>query len=694
MGEERKSKSKILIADDSEMNRSILADMLGNEFEILEAEDGVEAVAMLQKRGVEISLLLLDIMMPEMDGFDVLAIMNKNHWIEDIPVIMISAENSSSYVERAYEMGVTDYISRPFDALVVHRRVVNTIMLYAKQKKLVGMVTDQIYEKEKSNSLMIEILSHIVEFRNGESGLHVLHISTMTELLLKTLMRKTDVYHLTVRDVSLISLASALHDIGKIIIPENILNKPGKLTKEEFEVMKTHAMVGATMLMRLPSHQEEPLVKVAYEICRWHHERYDGKGYPDGLKGEEIPISAQIVSVADVYDALTSERVYKKALSHEKALDMILGGECGAFSPLLMECLLDTADEIREELKVSSPNTNTRREMRSISLEMLQHEELSASERTLQLLEHERTKYQFFASMSKEIQFEFTSVPPMLTVSEWGARELGVNEVIMDPLQNERILDIFGSDKLKKFIAVLKNTTVEQPTVQMDMEIKLKDEIRWSRFICRVTWSSDETPRFMGFIGKVVDIHEEHMQIADLKRQASHDALTGLLNHSFARQQIIKQLEENPDREYALLIIDLDYFKTANDRCGHLFGDQVLQYVADMLRRSIRSGDIAARVGGDEFLIFLEYKAELEAVVNRIYTMVTGEYQGFPISLTMGVAQSSVTGQDYDTLFHHADQALYAGKRAGRGRFSIYDDSMKDMLSVLSPIDDEGKQRS
>ena len=298
-------KEKILIADDSAMNRAILTEMLGDGYEILEAENGRQAVAILQS-ATDIDLLLLDIMMPEMDGFEVLAMMNKYHWIDEVPVIMISAENASSYVERAYDLGATDYISRPFDMAVVRRRVINTLMLYAKQKRLVRLVAEQVYEKEKSNSTMINILSHIVEFRNGESGMHVLHIQTATDILLHTLVQKTDKYHLTAADISLISTASALHDIGKINIPESILNKPGRLTKEEFEVMKTHTTIGSEILEKLPFQQESDLVKTAYAICRWHHERWDGRGYPDGLKGEQIPIAAQVVSMADVYDALTS----------------------------------------------------------------------------------------------------------------------------------------------------------------------------------------------------------------------------------------------------------------------------------------------------------------------------------------------------------------------------------------------------
>ena len=300
----------ILVADDSDMNRFMLRNMLEESYDIIEAEDGLQAVELLQKQDTEISLVLLDIVMPNMDGFGVLAAMNKNQWIESTPVIMISAENTQSYIERAYELGVTDYISRPFDVMVVRQRVINTIMLYAKQKRLVAMVADQIYQKEKSNNLMISILSHIVEFRNAESGLHVIHIQTMTEILLKCLAGKTNKYKLDREKINLISMASALHDVGKIAIPTEVLNKPGRLTKEEFEVIKQHPVYGADMLRDVPG-QGEPLVKYAYEICRWHHERYDGRGYPDGLAGEEIPISAQVVALADVYDALTSERVYR-----------------------------------------------------------------------------------------------------------------------------------------------------------------------------------------------------------------------------------------------------------------------------------------------------------------------------------------------------------------------------------------------
>ncbi len=683
-------KEKILIVDDSELNRAILADMLGEEYDIVEAENGLEGVGILQKMGTELSLVLLDIVMPEMDGFGVLDTMHQNHWIDDIPVIMISAESGSSHIERAYELGVTDFIARPFDALIVHRRVVNTILLYAKQKKLVGMVADQIYEKERQGNLMIDILSHIVEFRNGESGLHVLHVRTLTELLLHRLSQKTDRYRLTPGDISIITTASSLHDIGKIAIDENILNKPGKLTEEEFTVMKTHTTVGADMLENLPIHQHDPLVKVAYQICRWHHERYDGRGYPDGLQGDDIPISAQVVALADVYDALTSVRVYKPPFPHGEAVQMILDGKCGTFNPLLLECLQENSEIIRSGLTGDTQAQRDQREMRNISQEMHRYEELTASERTLQLLEHERMKYSFFAAMTQEIQFEYTASPAMVTISAWGAEKLGLGETVMDPLHNEGVLALMDPEWVQGLSNALHSTCPDQPVVSYDCQLNLNGETRWYRIVARAIWSADEPARYTGAIGKAIDIHDSRMKLHALEQMASHDTLTGLLNHAYAKKRILERIEGRPTASFALAIFDLDHFKSANDTYGHSFGDHVLTYVAEKLRQSIRGGDIAARVGGDEFLIFLEHKGDVEPVVSRIFESLCGTYEDFTISVSMGIAPTALVGCDYDTLFHAADQALYTVKRGGRGRYRFYDETMKQMLSVISPIDDGG----
>lgn len=387
-------KYRILVVDDSEMNREILSEILSEEYDIIEADSGDTCIDMLRKYETGISLVLLDIVMPGMDGFGVLNYMNRHHYLEDIPVIMISSEDSAEIVRRAYEMGVSDYINRPFDAGVVHRRVYNTIKLYAKQRRLITLITNQVYEKEKNNRMMVGILSQIVEFRNGESGSHVLNINIFTGMLLESLVQKTDKYNITWSERLLITTASALHDIGKIGIDDKILNKPGRLTDEEFKIMQNHTIIGASILENMGSYQDEELMKVAYQICRWHHERYDGKGYPDGLKGDEIPISAQVVSLADVYDALVSERVYKKAYSHEKAIEMIINGECGCFNPILLECLLDIQDRIKRKMKASTPENNP----------------FQKREKKAELKEFENAKEDFMDVVSKNMEKEYSNL--------------------------------------------------------------------------------------------------------------------------------------------------------------------------------------------------------------------------------------------------------------------------------------------
>ena len=344
-------KPLVLIVDDSEMNRVILNEMLKDEYCILEADNGRAALDMVDRYGDELSLVLLDIIMPGISGFEVLADLSRRSGIDNLPVIMISSEDSDDMVLRAYELGASDYINRPFDSRVVRRRVSNTIRLYAKQRRLTNLLSQQYNERVKNSRMLIDIMAGVMELRNGESGRHVTNIEKLTELLLGCLVQRSGTVSLDNEERSTIALASALHDIGKMSIDDAILNKPGRLTPEEFEIMKTHTTIGADMLLKLGSHHAgNALMEYAYQIARWHHERWDGKGYPDGLKGDDIPIAAQVVSVADVYDALTSVRVYKDAIPHKEAIQMILDGKCGTFNPLLLDCLLEVQDQIAETL--------------------------------------------------------------------------------------------------------------------------------------------------------------------------------------------------------------------------------------------------------------------------------------------------------------------------------------------------------
>ena len=494
---------KILIVDDAPINRMLLSDMLEDSYDIVEAENGLQAVSILERSAQDFALVLLDIVMPELDGFGVLAYMNKNHWINDLPVIIISSETVPVIVRRAYQLGVSDFLGRPFDTEIVRQRVNNTILLYAKQRRLEGIVADQIYEKEKTKNLMVSILSHIVEFRNGESGLHVLHITTITEMLLKALAKKTDRYHLTTELISLISSASALHDVGKISIPNEIINKPGRLTREEFEVIKTHAAVGADMLTTLPIHTDEPLLKAAYSICRWHHERYDGKGYPDGLAGDDIPIGAQVVALADVYDALTSERCYKRAYTHDEALTMIINGECGSFNPLLLDCLTELGDALPRELGILSLSRH-HIDQDAVRAELALREPNSVSSIGFKQIQIEREKYRFVVDVLPEGIFSYNRDHDVLTLSPKAAMDLELSEVISAPLENAAFRTVFGETFLETAMALADGTTREAPDFTITGIRRDKGQERPVTFRCRSIWIDDE-PACCGLMGQILE---------------------------------------------------------------------------------------------------------------------------------------------------------------------------------------------
>lgn len=688
MDENRFDKQKILIADDSEINRSILADMIGEEYEILEAENGKKALDIIAENSQTISLILLDIVMPETDGFGVLAAMNENHYIESIPVIMISAESRPELIEKAYNLGVTDFINRPFDMMIVRHRVVNTILLYSKQQRLARLVAKQIYEKERQSSIMIEILSHIVEFRNGESGSHVRRVKVFTRILLERLCEVSDKYNFTNKQIETIAIASALHDIGKISIDEKILNKPGKLTPEEFEKIKMHSVVADKMLEELSVYDTDlSLIKTAREICRWHHERYDGKGYPDGLKGDEIPISAQIVALADVYEALTSDRVYKKAITHSEAVQMIVDGKCGAFNPEIIKCLIDTQYVLKHQIEMSAKTISENDVMQSVVDEILRHEDLKASTRTFRLLEDERRKHEFFAVLTDEVQFEFVVSPPCLKFTSFGAEKLCLSEYVDDPFNNAEILSVISTEDLSKIKDAIMMTTSEYADTKVECNLNVKNEKRWYRIYMRSLWSGNDCEKLVGVIGKIIDIHDSLVKINNLKLTALSDTLTGILNHSGAKTKICERIQSSPNKNYVLAIFDLDRFKEANDKYGHMFGDKVLCHTAHKLRKNMRNEDIVARVGGDEFLIFFEYSGNPEQIIQRVFTSLCSKFEHFDISVSMGIAATENIGYEYDDLFKAADKALYYVKRNKRGDYRFYDDSMNSMFSVLSDIE-------
>ncbi len=352
-------RNKILIIDDADFNRDMLKVLLEDDYDIEEAGDGKQAIITLQEKWNQIDAVLLDLQMPVMDGYAVIECMKQNGWMKKIPVLIITSERSAETEKKCFELGVSDFVQKPFDSGIVKNRIKNMVELFNYKNSLEDKVEEQTatlkiknqmleaktQKLHETNDRIVEILGTVVEYRNLESGEHIKRVKSFTKVLAQQLKERYPEYGLTDEMIKTIEAASALHDVGKIAIPDKILLKPGRLTEEEFEYMKSHTTRGFDMLNTLEDMWEDDYRKICYEICRHHHERYDGKGYPDGLKGEEIPISAQIVSVADVYDALVSERVYKNAFSKEEAFHMIINGECGIFSPKIMECFRQVKDK-------------------------------------------------------------------------------------------------------------------------------------------------------------------------------------------------------------------------------------------------------------------------------------------------------------------------------------------------------------
>lgn len=676
---------KILIVDDAEINRDILSDMLSDNYYIMTASDGVEAIEIIE-RNPFIDLILLDINMPKMNGLEVLQALQKQSFTDKTPIIMISGDNSDETINRCYDLGATDYIKRPFDIRQLKRRVENTLMVYSNKKYLESLVVSQIYEKEKYNTQMLEIISDIVALQNGESGIHTINIRTITNKLLEVISETYPELNISSNDIYLAATASALHDIGKILIPQEILNKPGKLTEEEFNIMKEHTMHGYNLLKQSSGYDTSELMQTAAQICRWHHERYDGKGYPDGLEGDEIPLVAQVVGLADAYDALTSNRCYKSAYSCEEAINMIVSGQCGAFNPEFVECLLKIKDKLikTEDGRMAYDSFNIT-EIESIKSTFSKTKALSINNKTAEILERERTKNQFFAELSDDIRFEYSFATDILNITEYGKNKLGLKSTTPHPLTNEEAPD-YIRDISNKVLKLLENASKENPKFNMDYHLKSKEEDVWYRIIGIALFEEDSISHIMG---KLTNINEEKNKIMVLEKRANNDSMTGLLNKPFAEKKISKILEDkrNSDKKYLLAMIDLNKFKEINDTYGHDVGDEVIIHVAEKLKQITRATDIVSRFGGDEYVLFIEYKSNPTKITNRILEYLAGTYKNIPIGLSMGVTLRTNGETSYEELFKQADTAMYAMKKIGISGCRYFEASMELSHSILTDID-------
>lgn len=690
-------KRQILVVDDVELNRAILAELFQDSYEVLEAENGRQALELLEARHEDILIVLLDIIMPVMDGFEMLQNMARREWKEEIPVVLITSENSDNALLRGYELGVSDIINKPFNPNIVKRRVDNTIELYLHKRHLEALVRQQVETLEKQalklnrfNEFIIDTLSTVVEFRSCESGTHIKRVREITRLLLESLSFRYPEYALPRGSIDKIVSAASMHDIGKIAIPDAVLNKPGRLTAEEFEIMKTHSLKGCELLQSINEGQDEEYYRFCYDICRSHHERWDGSGYPDGLAGNNIPIWAQVVSLADVYDALTSERVYKGAYTHAQAVSMILNGECGVFNPRLLNSFLSVASRL-ENGEVGP----TLRERVSIPAKP-SRKGSSLSARTLWLLEREREKYRVLSELSGDIVFNYDVKRDMLECSEkWYevfGRDITVPNVRRTLLRSSFIHEDDRPDVLRR----LSGTTPKQPRCRMEIRLMTSGGgYEWFDIYVNALWDADSGSR-IGYLGKLTNINERKTEVNLWREQANTDPLTGLSNRKRIEEQITQALEEDRERGAAFLFIDVDDFKVVNDTLGHLFGDEVLRYVASAIRHKVRTTDIVGRVGGDEFVVLLRNIRSIDIISKKseeICTAFRAKYSDATphggVSCSVGIALYPGDGECYEELMDKADQALYAAKKKGKNCFAFYDVTFcnKAFPSVLSEVE-------
>lgn len=679
----------LLIVDDSELNRAILREIFYREYRIEEAENGRLALEVVARQKDRLAALLLDLVMPELDGFGVLEELARQGLLESIPVFLITAETSADIALQGYENGVMDVISKPItDPSIVRKRVGNAVELFRGRNQLAQLVEEQVQtikaQSEKlrtTNASIIDMLSSVIEFRSGESGQHVRRIRQATRMLLQLLATEYPAYRLGAEEIEMVASAAAMHDIGKILIPDYILNKPGRLTAEEFEEMKNHTVYGCEILESIPFFQEQELFRYCYDICRHHHERWDGLGYPDGLAGSDIPLWAQVVSLADVYDALVSQRVYKKPYPHPVAVEMIRSGECGVFNPLLLGLFLRCADELYQALYLQdgegkTPYTPPIGLRRSANYHPPEAQQLS--DRTLALLERERQKYHWLSEMSGEILFDYDRQNDSVEFTEKYQEVFGDSLRILHASDHiHRAGQIFPED-LRRIERELQALTPENALYRTEVQLTVLGGQRvWFELYMRSLWEGGNDRLCTGYMGKLSSIDEFKRESARWRQQAMHDYLTGLYNRQALETRVSAAVCDPAGQPFSLLFVDLDNFKVVNDTGGHLAGDRLLREIAAKLPQKLRATDMVARIGGDEFAVFLEGMGREDLLAKKAGEICRffGEELGHPspgISASVGCVRYPADGKDYKTLLQRADRALYTAKSRGKNQFALY----------------------
>lgn len=693
------STSKVLlIVDDSPLDRAVLSGIFSDLYEIREADNGKTALEILQKleKG-RIAMILLDVVMPVLDGMGLLKEMRRQELHLNVPVLLLTASPSPEIIRQGCEMGVHDILNKPFNRDIIRRRVENLIELQEYRLDLEKTVQRQTEKIElqaqkirRTSHSIIDTLSTVVEFRDGESSQHIHRIRQIVYLLLEDISADPKVpYTFTQDQIDLICDASAMHDIGKIAIPDAVLIKPGKLTPEEFEIMKGHTLKGCSILEQLEAIHSEDYYRYCYDICRSHHERFDGKGYPDKLKGDEIPIWAQIVSMADVYDALVSPRVYKPAFTHKQAAEMILNGACGAFNPILIDSFLhiqDTLEHSYTEVNFPKPAKSETPFLRPQVQELKpsafpgytpQDEAMMTTARMYEILEQERNRYRTIIEAAGDIILEYNLENNTLTFSE-NFREIFHGSLVI-PNANYFLMHsrYIREEDRHSLLKVILHCTDSRTTACIQLQLYLPTK-KYEWFQLTAT-PLREGNFCRSIIGRLTNIQKLMANQERWRLRTTLDPLTMLYNQDEMCELCEETFQQRPQSLCALIYLDIDHFKAINDQFGHSFGDEVIKMFACRLKQSFRQTDLVARSGGDEFTILMldlpskEIVIEmLERLRENLDTPYHGQNLQGQLSVSIGISIFPDGGSSYRDLLHQAVEAMSTVKSLSGYRYAFY----------------------
>ena len=684
----------ILIIDDRAEERLALQELLRSSYEIVEAADGNEGLQIMEACCPQLAAVLLDLDMPGMDGFQLLRILWAKGWLRAIPLLLLADGDEETVLEQGAEWGAADVLTRPFRPKIVQRRVAHLVELYRHRHELESAIQEhaarlreQDDRQNKTGKSLLETLIAAIGFRNPNSSIHVRRMREITYILLSDVREHCPEYALTGEQVRLISDLSILHDIGKIGIPDDILNKRGPLTDEEYQCVQAHTVYGGELVERIDFQGGEAVRMYCYEICRHHHERWDGKGYPDGLKGDEIPIWVQAVAVADVYEALISQRVYKSAYGPQSAVDMILRGECGAFHPKILDALRRTAPKLTRELsgEPASPGElrtsflqRERSSSRSVGLE-----NFSIPEDAQLLFDLEQEKYRIIAQLSEDMIFTYNALTDAMEFSEKFCKVFQFPPYMTDYQKFLVPSRLFYPEEYKALQQKYTQLSWEHPEMEMDLRLPLPSGSRsWFHLVLHLLTDRTDRSRELGFVGKLTNINRIKKEATEWQKRANTDPLTQLCNRAGAHilfEELRQESRQTP-MELTVAFLDIDHFKELNDTLGHGAGDQILTAFGQRVRHLFRPDDIVSRFGGDEFLVVMKKMGKRAFAETKLGQLCRQEVQiadmrePIQVSSSIGVAFFPRDGVEFDDLLRKADRALYASKRDGRGRVCFYED--------------------